>query len=265
MEKENFSPKEVLSMTLANGVNKTKLKTRAQFFLGVLAGMYIAFGGVSSTIVNNLGKGFNPQITKILVGLTFTIGIVAVVVGGAELFTGNILMFGSTLDKKTKLGNLLYNWLKVYLYNFIGALLIVAIVFYSNILSDGTKELFVNIYNAKTSQGFLELFVKGIGCNILVCLSVWLATASKEITAKVFASAFPVAIFIICGFEHCVANMFYIPAGMMAASAYGIAAEGLNIGTFILNNLIPATIGNIFGGVIVVGFLYWYLFLREKN
>lgn len=249
MEKENFSPKEVLSMTLANGVNKTKLKTRAQFFLGVLAGMYIAFGGVSSTIVNNLGKGFNPQITKILVGLTFTIGIVAVVVGGAELFTGNILMFGATLDKKTKLGNLLYNWLKVYLYNFIGALLIVAIVFYSNILSDGTKELFVNIYNAKTSQGFLELFVKGIGCNILVCLSVWLATASKEITAKVFASAFPVAIFIICGFEHCVANMFYLPIAMMISGTCDMAA--------MFHNLIPVTLGNIVGGMILITFYYY--------
>lgn len=249
MEKENFSPKEVLSMTLANGVNKTKLKTRAQFFLGVLAGMYIAFGGVSSTIVNNLGKGFNPQITKILVGLTFTIGIVAVVVGGAELFTGNILMFGATLDKKTKLGNLLYNWLKVYLYNFIGALLIVAIVFYSNILSDGTKELFVNIYNAKTSQGFLELFVKGIGCNILVCLSVWLATASKEITAKVFTSAFPVAIFIICGFEHCVANMFYLPIAMMISGTCDMAA--------MFHNLIPVTLGNIVGGMILIIFYYY--------
>ena len=249
MEKENFSPKEVLSMTLTNGVNKTKLKTRAQFFLGVLAGMYIALGGASSTIVNNLGKGFNPQITKILVGLTFTIGIVAVVVGGAELFTGNILMFGATLDKKTKLGNLLYNWLKVYLYNFIGALLIVAIVFYSNILSDGTKELFVNIYNAKTSQGFLELFVKGIGCNILVCLSVWLATASKEITAKVFASAFPVAIFIICGFEHCVANMFYLPIAMMISGTCDIFA--------VLHNLVPVTLGNIVGGMILITFYYY--------
>lgn len=249
MEKENFSPKEVLSMTLANGVNKTKLKTRAQFFLGVLAGMYIALGGVSSTIVNNLGKGFNPQITKILVGLTFTIGIVAVVVGGAELFTGNILMFGATLDKKTKLGNLLYNWLKVYLYNFIGALLIVAIVFYSNILSDGTKELFVNIYNAKTSQGFLELFVKGIGCNILVCLSVWLATASKEIIAKVFASAFPVAIFIICGFEHCVANMFYLPIAMMISGTCDILT--------VLHNLVPVTLGNIVGGMILITFYYY--------
>lgn len=249
MEKENFSPKEILSMTLANGVNKTKLKTRAQFFLGVLAGMYIALGGASSTIVNNLGKGFNPQITKILVGLTFTIGIVAVVVGGAELVTGNILMFGATLDKRTKLGNLLYNWLKVYLYNFIGALLIVAIVFYSNILSDGTKELFVNIYNAKTSQGFLELFVKGIGCNILVCLSVWLATASKEITAKVFASAFPVAIFIICGFEHCVANMFYLPIAMMISGTCDMAA--------MFHNLIPVTLGNIVGGMILITFYYY--------
>ena len=158
-------------------------------------------------------------------------------------------MFGATLDKRTKLGNLLYNWLKVYLYNFIGALLIVAIVFYSNILSDGTKELFVNIYNAKTSQGFLELFVKGIGCNILVCLSVWLATASKQITAKVFASAFPVAIFIICGFEHCVANMFYLPIAMMISGTCDILA--------VLHNLVPVTLGNIVGGMILITFYYY--------
>ena len=121
MEKENFSPKEILSMTLDNGVKKTKLRASSQFFLGVLAGMYIAMGGAASTIVNSLGKGFNPQITRVLVGLTFTIGIVAVVVGGAELFTGNILMFGARLNKKIKPGSLIINWAKVYLYNFIGA------------------------------------------------------------------------------------------------------------------------------------------------
>lgn len=249
MEKENFSPKEILSMTLASGVNKTKLKTRTQFFLGVLAGMYIAMGGAASTIVNSLGKGFNPQITRVLVGLTFTIGIVAVVVGGAELFTGNILMFGAMLDKRTKPATLLYNWLKVYLYNFIGALLFAFIVYYSNILSDGTKELFVNIFNAKTSQGFFELFVRGIGCNLLVCLSVWLSAASKEITAKVFASAFPAAIFVIAGFEHCVANMFYLPIAMMISGTFDLAA--------MFHNLLPVTLGNIAGGMMLITMYYY--------
>lgn len=249
MEKENFSPKEILSMTLANGVNKTKLKTSTQLFLGILAGMYIAMGGAASTIINSLGQGFNPQITRLLVGLTFTIGIVAVVVGGAELFTGNILMFGATLDKRTKLGTLLYNWLKIFVYNFIGALLFAIIIYYSNILSDGTKELFVNIFNAKTSQGFFELFIKGIGCNLLVCLSVWLASASKEITAKVFASAFPVAIFVICGFEHCVANMFYLPIAMLISGTFDLAA--------MFHNLIPVTLGNIAGGMMLITMYYY--------
>lgn len=249
MEKENFSPKEILSMTLDNGVKKTKLKTRTQFFLGLLAGMYIAMGGAASTIINSLGKGFNPQITRLLVGLTFTIGIVAVVVGGAELFTGNILMFGAALDKRSKLSTIIYNWLKIFIYNFIGALIFVCVVYYSNILSDSTKELFVNIFNAKTSQGYFVLFVKGIGCNILVCLSVWLSAASKEITAKIFASAFPVAIFVICGFEHCVANMFYLPIAMMISGNYDMLA--------LVHNLIPVTLGNIAGGMILITMYYY--------
>lgn len=254
MEKENFTPKEILEITLNNSENKTKLKTRTQFFLGLLAGIFISIGAASSTIVNSLGKGFNPQITKVLVGLTFTIGIVAVVVGGAELFTGNILMLGATLDKRTKLSKLLYNWLKIFIYNFIGSIIFVIIVYYSNILSDGTKELFVNIFNAKTSQGFLELFFKGIGCNILVCLSVWLGAASKDITAKVFASAFPVAIFVICGFEHCVANMFYLPIAMMISGNYDFLA--------LFHNLLPVTLGNIAGGALLIT-MYYYAY-KEK-
>ena len=112
---------------------------------------------------------------------------------------------------------------------------------------------------------FVYLVFRGILCNVMVCVAVWMGMSATHVSGKILAVYPPISAFVLCGFEHCVANMFYIPAGMMTASAYGIAAEGLNIGTFILNNLIPATIGNIFGGVIVVGFLYWYLFLREKN
>ena len=160
------------------------------------------------------------------------------------------------------------NYLFVYLGNLIGSLFVSALFVYGHIpgLYDGLlAQNMVNTAVTKVSLSFSEVFFRGILCNVMVCVAVWMGMSATHVSGKILAVSPPISAFVLCGFEHCVANMFYIPAGMMTASAYGIAAEGLNIGTFILNNLIPATIGNIFGGVIVVGFLYWYLFLREKN
>ena len=217
------------------------------FIPAILAGVCIALGGTV----------FLSSETKLTGALFFCLGLLTILTCGFGLFTGKVCY---TLDNKP---------------SFLGTL---GIIWLGNMTGTGLSALFARFtrnyqslnekaaatISAKLSDSLVSLFVLGIGCGICIYIAIN-SYKTQDGFLKVTLVILPVMVFIFCGFEHCVANMFYIPAGMMTASAYGIAAEGLNIGTFILNNLIPATIGNIFGGVIVVGFLYWYLFLREKN
>ena len=169
-----------------------------------------------------------------------------VICNGSELFTGNCLMVISLLDHKITFKALMKNYLFVYLGNLIGSLFVSVLFVYGHIpgLYDGLlAQNMVNTAVTKVSLSFSEVFFRGILCNVMVCVAVWMGMSATHVSGKILAVYPPISAFVLCGFEHCVANMFYIPAGMMTASAYGIAAEGLNIGTFILNNLIPATIG----------------------
>ena len=169
-----------------------------------------------------------------------------VICNGSELFTGNCLMVISLLDHKITFKALIKNYLFVYLGNLIGSLFVSVLFVYGHIPGLYVGLLALNMVNTavtKVSLSFSEGFFRGILCNVMVCVAVWMGMSATHVSGKILAVYPPISAFVLCGFEHCVANMFYIPAGMMAASAYGIAAEGLNIGTFILNNLIPATIG----------------------
>lgn len=248
------------------GVRKANLPGLHMLLLGFFAGMFIALAGAAASVAS--ADITNPSAARIVSALVFPAGLAMVICNGSELFTGNCLMVISLLDHKITFKALMKNYLFVYLGNLIGSLFVSALFVYGHIpgLYDGLlAQNMVNTAVTKVSLSFSEVFFRGILCNVMVCVAVWMGMSATHVSGKILAVYPPISAFVLCGFEHCVANMFYIPAGMMAASAYGIAAEGLNIGTFILNNLIPATIGNIFGGVIVVGFLYWYLFLREKN
>lgn len=248
------------------GVRKANLPGLHMLLLGFFAGMFIALAGAAASVAS--ADITNPSAARIVSALVFPAGLAMVICNGSELFTGNCLMVISLLDHKITFKALIKNYLFVYLGNLIGSLFVSVLFVYGHIpgLYDGLlAQNMVNTAVTKVSLSFSEVFFRGILCNVMVCVAVWMGMSATHVSGKILAVYPPISAFVLCGFEHCVANMFYIPAGMMAASAYGIAAEGLNIGTFILNNLIPATIGNIFGGVIVVGFLYWYLFLREKN
>ncbi len=258
------SPKEVIEIVGVLAHNKGSYKVSKTLILSFLAGAYIAFGGLLALIVGGGSPGLaatNPGLVKFLFGATFPIGLILVVVVGAELFTGNNAYFvPNVLNKKQSINVVLKNWGLVYFGNFIGAVFVAYFITHlTHIVSDAP---FVNsVHNlavSKTSHTFLVTFFKGIGANWLVCLAVWQGMAAKDTTGKIFAIWLPVMAFVAMGFEHSIANMYFIPLAIF---------EGANITwtDFIVNNLVPATLGNIVGGVIFVGMPYGYLFGKKEK
>jgi len=271
-----FPPKDVAAKMCDTGVGKCKLPILKMFILAILAGVYIAFGAQLFLLVGSdstLGFGF----TRFLSASVFTVGLMMVVVGGAELFTGNNLVLIAALDKKVTWGELLKNWVVVYIGNFVGSIILAAFLFWG-----GTWSLNGNLVGAnalkvalsKTSLTFAQAFFRGILCNWLVCMAVWMAMASKDVIGKLFAIYFPIMAFVASGFEHSVANMFFIPYGIfLKSNPKVLEAAGktladlanLNWGTLFTVNLIPVTLGNIVGGAIFVGAVYWYVYLLSKK
>jgi formate/nitrite transporter len=271
-----FPPKDVAAKMCETGVGKCKLPILKMFILAILAGVYIAFGAQLFLLVGSdstLGFGF----TRFLSASVFTVGLMMVVVGGAELFTGNNLVLIAALDKKVTWGELLKNWVVVYIGNFVGSIILAAFLFWG-----GTWSLNGNLVGAnalkvalsKTSLTFAQAFFRGILCNWLVCMAVWMAMASKDVIGKLFAIYFPIMAFVASGFEHSVANMFFIPYGIfLKSNPKVLEAAGktladlanLNWGTLFTVNLIPVTLGNLVGGAIFVGAVYWYVYLLSKK
>lgn len=275
MNQTNFlSPKEIADKWVETGANKCRFPVSKMFVLAVLAGAYIAFGAQLFLLVGSdttMGFGFS----KFLSASVFTVGLMLVVIGGAELFTGNNLIIISVLQKKASWGDLLKNWLVVYIGNFVGALIVALFLFWAGTWSLNSNLVGANalkVAASKTSFTFVQAFFRGILCNWLVCLAVWLATASKDVVGKLFGIYFPIMAFVASGFEHSVANMFFIPYGMLLKNIPAvITATGktvssfanVNVGTLFTKNLIPVTLGNIVGGAIFVGFIYWYVYLSN--
>ena len=192
-------------------------------------------------------------------------GLAMVILAGSELFTGNCLLIIPCLSKEIKVREMVRNLVIVYLGNFLGGLLICALLVYGHTFSmfqNGMAEYAVATAAAKTSLTFGDAFLRGIMCNILVCIAVWMGFAAKDAAGKVIAIFLPIMIFVICGYEHSVANMYYIPAGLMAMKEYGISADGLSWLNFFVRNELPVTLGNIVGGIFV-GTMYWAIYLRQ--
>ncbi len=239
--------------------------------LGFFAGAFIAFGGELSTMVTVGTARISIGISKFLAGSVFTVGLMLVVIAGAELFTGNNLVIISALDRRIKSSDVLRNWVIVYAANFVGALFIAVLMYYSGLWKTGGNEWGVtaaNIAVSKVNLSFTEAFFRGIGCNWLVCLAVWMAIASKDVVGKIFAIYFPIMAFVASGFEHVIANMYFIPIGLFLKGT-GIAAvvnmESLTWGGMVIRNFIPVTLGNIVGGAFFVGVLYWVAYLRHPE
>ena len=270
---EHRSPQAVAEIvTKAAGVKKATASILNILILGVLAGVYIGFGAALATLVGHDAAGrFGVGVGQVLTGSAFSVGLILVVIAGAELFTGNNLMIASVLGRQYGPARLLSRWAVVYAANFIGSILLVLVMYYSGLwkmAANAVGAKAIAIANAKVNLPFAEAFFRGVGCNWLVCLAVWMAFSAKEIAGKVLVIFFPITAFVALGYEHCVANMYFIPMGLLlkgTAAAGGLAPaalESLTWGAFVTANLIPVTLGNIAGGAIFVGTAYWCVYMR---
>jgi formate/nitrite transporter len=273
-----FSPAEVAANASKAGKAKGDLGLLPMIILGILAGAYIGFGANLATVVGADGG------SKFLFGAVFSVGLMLVVIGGAELFTGNNMFLTiAALNGETTWGKLLYNWVVVYFANFAGSLLLVFILFVGaywigpNADGSGLALSAIGVKAVTIAKGKLGLtwgqaFVRGIGCNWLVCMAVWLALTAKDTVGKVFGIFFPIMAFVTSGFEHSVANMFFIPMGIAVvnkapdlAVAAGFDPTLFTYGNFIMHNLIPVTLGNIVGGGLFVAGFYYFTYLRPAR
>jgi formate/nitrite transporter len=256
------------------GLTKANSNVFTISLLGILAGFFIGLGAMFCTLVTTdiqVGFGLN----KLLGGIVFCLGLILVVLAGAELFTGNALMVASRASGKIRLGQLFKNWGIVYFTNLVGALLLVLVVFYSQFWALNAYKVGANallIANAKVNLAFWPAFARGILCNALVCLAVWLCFGARTTVDKIFAILFPITAFVACGFEHSIANMYFIPMGIAVAGqtevleAAGVTASqvaNLSVAGFV-GNLVPVTLGNIVGGTFV-GSIYWLIYLRKDR
>lgn len=260
------------------GVKKASLDAVSLFVLAVLAGAFISLGAIFATTVA-AGSGALPfGLGKLLVGLVFTLGLILVIVGGAELFTGNNLIVMAWASGKVSTRSLLRNWAIVYVGNIVGSILTAGLMFLSTQYTFGSGAIgsaALSIANGKTSLEFVPALALGIMCNALVCLAVWLAFSARTTTDKILAIVPPIAAFVAAGFEHSVANMYFIPMGLFikggAPESFwaAIGKTAADFGSlawdrFLVNNLLPVTIGNVIGGTLLVGAVYWFVYLRKR-
>ena len=249
-------PDEIATKAVSAGIKKANLSIFKMILLGMFAGAFIALAGVGATF-GNVYAG------KLAGALIFPAGLAMVVVAGSELFTGNCLMVTALLSREIGPLRLLKNWLFVFIGNFIGALLVALIVTSSGVL-DPVSDSVVATSSAKVSMGFPVAMLRGVLCNFLVCIAVWMAFGAKTVGGKIAAVFFPVFLFVLCGFEHSIANMYYVPAGLFMNWFNGTATAGLSVQPFLVENLLPVTIGNIIGGAVLVGGGYYLAYLRKK-
>jgi formate transporter len=263
------------------GVTKAELKTETMFALAILAGAFIGCGAIFATVVMtglpSAGMGYG--VVNLLAGLAFCLGLVAVVVAGAELFTGNNLIVMAFASGRITLTQLMRNWGIVYVGNFVGSILTAVVMLLTRqymFANGGLGASALTIASAKCSLAFLQAIALGVMCNALVCLAIWLCSSSRSTTDKILAVIFPITAFVAAGFEHCVANMYFIPMGLLIKSTaptefwktVGMTASdlpNLTWGTFFLKNLLPVTMGNVIGGAGFVGLVYWFIYLQPRK
>lgn len=261
------------------GVKKANNSAFNLFSLAVLAGAFVAIGALFSTTVSAGASSIPYGFVRLLMGLAFSVGLVLIIVGGAELFTGNTLLMMAWASRKVSTLRLLRNWGIVYLGNFAGSVATAVLVFLSGQYTFGggvVGKAVLSVAVGKLHYNFIQAIFLGILCNALVCLAVWLTYSANTTGDKILAIVFPITAFVVAGFEHSVANMYFVPLGIFVrqfdpifaakiAADAGLALETLQWGNFLLNNLLPVTIGNIIGGGVMVGMMYWMIFLRKTG
>lgn len=284
-------PAEMAARAEYLGVRKAEMPFLKMFMLSVLAGAFISLGAIFATTIGAGGMavtaadgavafntGLPYGVTRLLMGLVFSLGLILVVVGGAELFTGNNLIVMAWANGKVTGGALIRNWIIVYLGNFVGSIATVVLMFFTKQYTFGPNAVGITALKigvAKVDLTFVQAVALGILCNALVCLAVWLTYSARSTVDKIFAIIFPITAFVAAGFEHSIANMYFIPYALFIktfdpnfVTAVGDKVAKLDLLTwqaFLVKNLIPVTIGNIIGGAVMVAGIYWAIFLRPEN
>jgi formate transporter len=277
---DSLLPPAMASKAEGIGVKKAGMAFWPMFVLGILAGAFIALGAIfCTTVLAGTGGALPYGVQRLLGGLVFTLGLILVIVGGAELFTGNNLILMAFASGKVSLSALMRNWAIVYAGNFVGSILTAYIMFLSTQYTFGGGSVgltALNIANSKAGLAFVPALTLGIMCNALVCMAVWLTFSARTTTDKILAIIPPIAAFVAAGFEHSIANMYFIPIGLFIkawAPASFWATIGMSAGdfgaltwsNFFIGNLLPVTIGNIIGGAVMVGLIYWFIYLRVSE
>ena len=267
-----FTPAEFTENYAQAGVKKASLPVGKMLLLGMLAGFLIAMGGATASTASHAIP--NAGLAKMVSGLLFPFGLAMVILTGAELFTGNVLINISVFEGKTGFGSMLRNWVWVYIGNFCGAILVAAGMAFLgclNLSGGGFAVSAIKVAAAKNSIPFLTAVGLGFFCNVLVTIGVLISLGSKDTIGRFIGAYMPVAFFVICGFEHSIANMYYVPTGIFAASnpAYqalavkaGVNLANVSWGSFVMGNLLPVTLGNILGGL-AISFIFWYCYGKK--
>ena len=278
MQSNFLSPAEVAELVVGVGQRKAEMSVTNQLILSVMAGAFIAFGAAGSCVAVHTVE--SAGVAKALAGALFAAGLIMVVVAGGELFTGNSLMLMALAEGRISPWQLLRSWLVVYAGNFAGALLTAGLVCLSGQWGMSGGLLGASVIKTavgKTALSFQNAFFLGVLCNWLVCLAVWMSFAARDIAGKVLVIFFPIWLFVTSGFEHSVANMYYIPAGILAAAepalagraaSVGLSPEALanlNWGAMLQANLLPVTLGNVVGGGVLVALACWFVYRRDKR
>ena len=264
---------------LADSVMPTKanFKKTKTFVLAIAAGAFIAFGAQVSLSVMTGTEAISWGLAKLIGAMIFSTGLMMVALTGAELFTGNVMMIFSVIEQKTSLAKLMRNWTIVYLGNFIGSVLLAFFIYLSGCSHnshDALGVLGLTTAYTKATLPFVEAFVRGLLCNWLVCLAIWMASSSRRVIGKIFAIFFPITTFVASGYEHSIANMYFLTNGLFLkhtpdiVAASGLTAEQLShltLKTCLLNNLLPVTLGNLVGAIVFVVLLFWTAYLKDDN
>jgi formate/nitrite transporter len=263
-----FSPREIAARVDSIGVAKARLPLLSMFMLSMMAGAFISLGAVYFVIVrSDPTLGF--ALKQLLGGVCFSLGLFLVVIAGAELFTGNNLLAMAWADGKISTMEVLRNWTVVCLGNFVGALLLAILVYLADhpqMNHGAIAQEYLRIATAKVNLPFWTAFFRGVLCNLLVCMAVWMALAGRSVIDKAVAIIFPISAFVAAGFEHSIANMFLIPLAMLLQGSNVVIAQGATItwlGFF--NNMLPVILGNILGGSVLVGLVYYIIYLRKPS
>jgi formate transporter len=262
---------EIIKFLGEIGVKKATMSIKKLILLGFLAGVFIAFGGLLAIMVSgDLPLEIWGSIKKLIFAAVFPVGLILVVIAGAELATGNMMIQPlAFLNGNIKLSGVYRNWFYVYIGNVIGSLFVAYLLAYMSglISSEPFMSYVVNIANAKCNLSWMEAFLRGLGCNWLVGLACWMAFSTDTFGGKVMALWWPVMTFVAVGFEHSIANAFFVPLGLFAGSSATYVGPQLTATwlSFLLNNLIPVTLGNIAGATIFVSLFYWYIFKKEDK